>query len=105
LATGVFDKINIALLDDYRRRHFPVISTAMLNRELATQSHLFNRAIEWGWMPVTAKPLIRKHGESRKKITVLDDDQCRKLMDHASRDHDDRMAIFIAFGLNAAMLA
>jgi integrase len=74
-----------------------------VNRELSTLSHLLNRAIEWKWITADFKPKIHKGAETPKPITVLTVYECSKLMKAAKDDSDDRLYLFVAFGLNAAM--
>lgn len=76
---------------------------ATVNRELSTLSHFFNRAAEWGWIKMDDRPRIVKGNEPRKPIAVLTKAQSMKLMNAAKADIDERLYLFVAFGLNAAM--
>lgn len=76
---------------------------ATVNRELSTLSHMLNKAVEWQWIAGDQKPRIYKGLEPRKPIAVLDEGQCSKLLSAAQTDADDRLHLFVAFGLNAAM--
>ena len=80
-----------------------VAKKATVNRELSTLSHLMNRAVEWKWIKADDKPKITKAFEAAKPITILTGAQCSRLMGAAIADADDRLALFVAFGLNAAM--
>lgn len=73
-----------------------------VNRELATLSHLFNRAVEWRWLDrLPAK--ARKLPESAGRIIALDDAQCDALMTAAIASADLDLWLFVAFGLNTSM--
>jgi integrase len=76
---------------------------ATVNRELATLSHFFNRAINWKWMKKDDKPRIVKSLEPRKPISVLTDLEADRLMQAAIEDVDQALPLFVAFGLNTAM--
>ena len=54
-------------------------SAATVNRELATLSHLFNRAVTWKWIErVPTRP--KKEREAAGRIIALTDEQCDALM-------------------------
>lgn len=76
---------------------------ATVNRELATLSHFLNRAAEWKWIKLDDRPRIAKGTEPRKPIAVLSDQQSANLMAAAYEDIEQRLYLFVAFGLNAAM--
>lgn len=98
------DSIETADVDRYAAsRRLGGAAEATLNRELSTLSHMLRNCEEMGWSKPGACPRIRKRDEPRKKIVVLDHAQSDKLMRAALNDPDDRLALFIAFGLNTAM--
>lgn len=76
---------------------------ATVNRELSTLSHLLNRMVEWKWIKAEDKPKIDKGDEPRKPIVVLSERDADLLMKAAEADQDERLHLFVAFGLNAAM--
>ena len=76
---------------------------ATVNRELSTLSHFFNRAAEWSWIKNDDRPRIVKGAEPRKAITVLTKKDSENLMRAARQDIDERLYLFVAFGLNTAM--
>ena len=49
------------------------------------------------------RPVLVKGNEPRKKIIVLSDDHANRLMKAAIADQDQRLWLFVAFGLNTAM--
>ena len=97
------DAITSFTIEKYKkRRRDEKASPATINRELATLSHLFNRAIEWKWIErVSAKPT--KFAESGGRIIALTDEQCDRLMRAAVGSPDPDLYLFVAFGLNTAM--
>jgi integrase len=75
---------------------------ATVDRELATLSHLLNRAVEWKWLdglPVRPK----KFNEDQGRIVALDDDQCDQLIAAARASADPDLWLFVEFGLSTAM--
>lgn len=98
------DRITTMLVQNYvRRRIAQGFKQATVNRELATLSHMLRRMIKWGWIKADTLPDIEKGPEPRKAIIVLSDDNASKLMRAAVEDQDERLWLFVAFGLNAAM--
>ena len=77
-------------------------SKGTVNRELAVLSHLFNKAIEWGWMP--SRPArIRRHQEDQGRITYLTIDQIKTLVECAKADQNAQVYPFIVIGLETSM--
>ena len=97
------DAITSFTVDRYKKRRQETGATnATINRELATLSHLFNKAVEWGW--IKSRPCkIEKLSESGGRIVVLSDEQAEALLRGAIRDEDPYCWLFVAFGLNTAM--
>lgn len=98
------DRITAALVQDYTRSRLATgLKQATVNRELATLSHLLRRMAKWGWIKPEAIPDIEKGQEPRKPIVVLSEQDAQALMKAAIADQDDRLWLFVAFGLNTAM--
>ena len=77
-------------------------SKGTVNRELAVLSHIFNKAVEWGWMP--ARPAkIRRHQEDQGRITYLTIDQIKTLIECAKADQNAQVYPFIVIGLETSM--
>src|SRR5437868_1640883 len=97
------DAITSFTIEKYKkRRRDEKASPATINRELATLSHLFNRAIEWKWIErVSSKPT--KFAESGGRIIALTDEQCDRLMRAAVGSPDPDLYLFVASGPNTAM--
>ena len=75
---------------------------ATINRELAALSHLFSKAVEWGWVdhrPATIKRL--KEGSGR--ITYLTVEQIERLLKEAEGDQNRQIHPFIRIGLDTSM--
>jgi integrase len=78
------------------------VAAATVNRELATLSHLLNRAVEWKWLDrLPARP--KKLAESAGRIIALTDKECDAVMKAAIGGADPDLWLFVAFGLNTAM--
>ena len=106
LGTERLDKISEFRLKQYRRgRTDAGASEATVNRELSTLSHLFHRAASkgWAWIGKDDVPEIPKAKETRKNIRILTSDECARLLRAAASDQDDRLGLFVMFGLNTCM--
>jgi integrase len=98
------DKIESFELDRYRKERVTAgASDATVNREFATLSHLFKSAASWKWISVAKIPEIKKVAEGAKPIAILSEQDADSLMRAALEDEDDRLWLFVAFGLGAAM--
>ena len=75
---------------------------ATINRELAALSHLFSKAVEWGWVdhrPATIKRLKEHSG----RITYLTVEQIERLLKVAEGDQNRQIHPFIRIGLDTSM--
>ena len=74
------DSITTFTVDRYkRRRQGTSTENGTINRELATLSHLLNKALEWKW--IRARPCkVTLLKERAGRIIVLTDEQCDQLM-------------------------
>jgi integrase len=97
------DTLSTFAVDRYKKiRKETGASEGTVNRELATLSHVLNKAHEWGW--IKAVPCkVKLHPESGGRITALTDEQCEALIQAAIEDEDPDCWLFVAFGLNTAM--
>jgi integrase len=75
---------------------------ATINRELAVISHMFNSALEWGWIrSVNAR--VKRFKEENGRIVYLTQDQCRALEVAASQDQNENVHCFVMVGLRTGM--
>ena len=97
------DGITSFIVDRYKKQRREAGATnGTINRELATLSHLINKAIEWNW--ISNRPgKITKLAESGGRIVALSDNQADALLQAAVGDEDPDCWLFVAFGLNTAM--
>ena len=80
----------------------PTNRPATVNRELATLSHMLNKATEWGWIDrVPAK--LRKLKEDKGRIVYLTSDQAEALLEAAKTDQNRQTYPFILIGLRTGM--
>lgn len=86
-----------------RQRHDQGAKQATINREMATFSHLLNKAVSWKWIKSDQRPEIEKGEEDAKQIVILSIDNQKALMKAAIGDQDPVTWLFVAFGLNTAM--
>ena len=72
----------------------PMNKPATVNRELATLSHLLNKAVEWGW--IERQPAkIRKLKEDNGRIVYLSPAQAEALLEAAKSDRNRQIYPFI----------
>jgi integrase len=97
------DKITSFTVDRYKqRRKGEGAGNGTINRELATLSHFFSCAVDWGW--IKQKPCkITKLEESAGRIIALSDEEVSALVESAIADEDPDCWLFVLFGLNTAM--
>jgi integrase len=77
-------------------------SPGTVNRELAALSHLFTKAIEWGW--IDRRPAkIKRFKEEQGRITYLSIDQIKRLIEFAKQDQNAQIYPFIIIGLETSM--
>lgn len=73
-----------------------------INRELAALSHLFTKAIEWGW--IEKKPTqIKRLKEDQGRITYLTSEQVKRLLDAAKQNENLQIYPFIKIGVMTGM--
>lgn len=73
-----------------------------VNRELAVLSHLFNKAIEWGW--IDRRPAkIGRFQEGQGRITYLTAEQVASLLECAKRDDHPYIYPFILIAVETSM--
>lgn len=78
------------------------VAPATINRELAVLSHLFTRAVEWGWL--THRPArIRRFPEGKGRIEYLKADEVARLLECAKEDANPAIYPFIFIGVETAM--
>ena len=80
----------------------PTNRPATVNRELATLSHMLNKAVEWGWVD-RAPPKLRKLKEDRGRVVYLTPHQAEALLDAAKADQNRQIYPFILIGLRTGM--
>lgn len=78
------------------------VTTGTINRELAVLSHLFNMAIEWGWMD--RRPAkIKRFKEGSGRLNYLTADQVARFVECAKADRSPVIYPFIVIGLETSM--
>lgn len=99
------DQITEFLLKSYRKdRRKQGAKDSTINREIATMSHLLRTAaLEWKWFKADRLPKFPKVEEKAKRIDILSNEQADALQKAAMADTDQRLWLFVAFGLGAAM--
>jgi integrase len=77
-------------------------ASGTVNRELAALSHLFNKAVEWGWLDHRPAK-IRRHKEGAGRITYLTVEQIARLVEAAKHDQSPHIYPFTMIGLETGM--
>lgn len=73
-----------------------------INRELSAFSHLYTKAVEWGW--ISHKPfVIKKLKEDKGRIVYLTPEQIERLLESAKQDQNENVYPFIVIGLETSM--
>ena len=80
----------------------PSVKPSTLNRELATLSHLLNKAAEWGWIERPAVK-IRKLKEGTGRIVYLTAEQADALLEASKADQNRQIYTFVLIGLRTGM--
>ena len=98
-----FDTISSFTVDRYKKKRLDAgAKNGTVNRELATLSHLFGKAVEWKW--VKARPCkIELLDEEPGRIVTLTNSETNALLKAAIADEDAYCWLFVVFGLNTAM--
>jgi integrase len=77
-------------------------SPGTVNRELATMSHLFSQAGEWGWIS-SAKPKMRRMKEGNGRIVYLTQDQVHAFLAAAKLSNCTQLHPFVLIALETSM--
>jgi len=96
-------KVSTFDVDRYKRARVEAgAALGTVNRELATLSHLFTKAVEWKW--IDHKPaIIKRLKEDKGRITYLVADQAAHLLEAAKHDQCWQVYPFIVIALETAM--
>jgi len=98
-------KIGTFNIEQYKRQRQQGTRNAKpgtVNRELAVLSHLFNQAIEWGW--IDRRPgKIKRLKEDPGRIVYLTTEQIARLLECAKADKSETVYPFIVIGLETSM--
>ncbi len=97
------NQISISDLERYKKHRLDEKATVgTINRELAILSHLFNKALEWGWLE--KKPHgLKRFKEDHGRIVYLTVEQINRLTEAAKSDPTSQIYPFILIGLETAM--
>ncbi len=96
-------KISHSDLQRYRKHRLGQGATdATINRELAVVSHLFGKAVEWGW--ISSRPArIPRAQEGGGRIVYLTTEQCQAVLKAAQRDSSPHIYAFTLIALSTSM--
>lgn len=76
-------------------------SPGTVNREIATLSHLFNQAMEWGW--ISARPRMRRMKEGSGRIVYLTTDQVQRFLTACLESDNPQLYPFVLVALETSM--
>ena len=107
-------KLNISLIPFFKEKPLTSISSfdierykkhrkekdncaiATINRDLAVLSHLYNKAVEWHWITLDKKPVIKKYRENNTRIVYLTENQAYNLLQVAKEyPHEYSICLFL----------
>jgi integrase len=90
-------------VERYKKKRIEASATpGSVNRELATLSHLFTKAVEWKWLDHRPAS-IKRLSEDRGRITYLTIEQIERLLAAARADQSFEVYPFIVIGLETGM--
>ena len=93
---------NIEQYKSQRQQGTDLTKPGTINRELAVLSHLFNQAVEWGW--IDHRPgKINRFPEGSGRIVYLTTEQIARLVECAKADANEIVYPFIVIGLETSM--
>ena len=78
------------------------VKPSTVNRELAVLSHLFNKAIEWGWLDQRPAK-INRFNEGHGRIVYLTAEQAARLIEFAKIDRNAVVYPFTAIAVETSM--
>lgn len=101
--TMPLSKISSFDLARYRKqRSEAAAADATINRELAVISHLFNKAVEWGW--ISHRPAkVPRAKEGTGRIVYLTPEQCSRILEAARHDISPHIYPFCVIALSTSM--
>ncbi len=86
----------------YRKQRVEALAAeATINRELAVVSHLFGKAMEWGWTPT--RPKIVRFKEDKGRIVYLTSEQCQRVIEASKHDLSPHIHPFTVIALSTSM--
>ncbi len=96
-------KISTFNIDRYKKERGKEGTVAgTINRELAVLSHLFNKAVEWGWINYKTVQ-IKRLKENPGRITYLTPEQIARMIEEAKKDQSPHIYPFIVIGVETGM--
>jgi len=76
----LFD-ITPRLIENYKAKRLEKVSPATVNRELACLKHMYNKAIEWGYVKTNPVKSVRLLKEPPGRLRYLRPEEVKKLLD------------------------
>lgn len=96
-------QINSFNIEQYKKHRLNVgAKPATVNRELATLSHLINKAIEWKWFDHKSCS-IKRLNEGDGRLIYLTTEQIKRILEVAKHDQCPYIYPFIVIGLQTSM--
>jgi integrase len=88
--------------DERRGALVTAVKPGTVNRELGILSHVFTKAVEWGW--IDAKPAQTKLLKVENvRFTYLTTEQINRLLEVSRNDFNEHIYLFILIGLETSM--
>ena len=87
--------LQVAICGDVKQKpkdtnKLKITKPGTINRELAAISHLFNKAVEWGWID-RGPAVIKRCREEQSRITPLTVEQIKRLIECAKQDQNPQI--------------
>lgn len=78
------------------------VKPGTINRELATLSHVFTKAVEWKWLE-TKPSAIKLNEEEKSRIIYLTVEQISLLLEKAKQDPNDQIYLYMKIALETPL--
>jgi len=86
-------------IEEWKAELAAKVSSSTVNRQLTTLKSIFNKAVEWGKIPISPAKKVKKMRENEGRTRYLTSDEISKLLSMSSGD----VKIFLQFAIYTGM--